>query len=140
MPRGGRGGSQPVYTLELADKICARLAEGRALKAVCRDDDIPVSSTAVRLWADEDKDGFASRFAHARAVQMDALADEIIEMADNATNEDVQAVRLRVDARKWIMSKIAPKKYGDKLDLTHAAPDGGPVQFITIYEAKKEKP
>jgi hypothetical protein len=73
---------------------------------------------------------------------MDALADEIIEMADNATNEDVQAVRLRVDARKWIMSKIAPKKYGDRLDLTHAAPDGGPmkVEFITIYEAKKEKP
>jgi hypothetical protein len=70
---------------------------------------------------------------------MNYLADEILEIADDIAGDPARD-RLRLDTRKWLMSKIAPKVYGDKLDLTHAAPDGGPVQFITIYEAKKEKP
>ena len=41
---------------------------------------------------------------------------------------------LRVDIRKWLMSKIAPKRFGDKLDLTHASPEGVSVKFITVYE------
>lgn len=97
------------------------------------------SDMTVRDWALDDYKGFASQYARATLIRMHVLADEIMEIADNAKFEEVMVSRLRVDTRKWLMSKIAPKVYGDKLDLTHAAPDGGPVQFITIYEAKKEK-
>jgi hypothetical protein len=93
----------------------------------------------VREWALDDYKGFAPQYARATLIRMHVLADEIMEIADNAKFEEVMVSRLRVDTRKWLMSKIAPKVYGDKLDLTHAAPDGGPVQFITIYEAKKGK-
>jgi len=93
----------------------------------------------VRKWALEDYNDFGPQYARATLVRMNYLADEVMEIADNSSPENVMVARLRVDTRKWLMSKIAPKIYGDKLDLTHAAPDGGPVQFITIYEAKKEK-
>jgi len=69
---------------------------------------------------------------------MDGLADEIIEIADNESGDPARD-RLRLDTRKWLMSKIAPKRWGDRLDLTHASPDGGAVQFITVYEAPKRK-
>lgn len=137
MPRGGRSGV-PVYTPELAARICERIAAGESVKSIGRSADMP-SDWTVRNWALNDYKGFASQYARATLIRMHVLADEIMDIADNASAEEVQAARLRVDTRKWLMSKIAPKVYGDKLDLTHAAPDGGPVQFITIYEAKKEK-
>jgi hypothetical protein len=138
MPRGGRGGNQPIYTPELAAEICKRIAQGQSLKSICRDEAMP-SDMTVRDWALDDYKGFASQYARATLIRMHVLADEVMEIADNAKFEEVMVARLRVDTRKWLMSKIAPKIYGDKLDLTHAAPDGGPVQFITIYEAKKER-
>jgi hypothetical protein len=138
MPRGGRGGSVPVYTPELAAEILDRIAAGESLRSICRSEHMPVES-AVRLWATEDHHGFAAQYARATLIRMHVLADEVMEIADDKTGDPARD-RLRLDTRKWLMSKIAPKVYGDKLDLTHAAPDGGPVQFITVYEAKKDKP
>jgi hypothetical protein len=137
MPRGGRGGNQPIYTPELAAEIIDRISAGESLRSVCRAERMP-DEMSVRRWASEDRNGFASQYAAATLTRMNVLADEIIEIADNDQGDPARD-RLRLDTRKWLMSKIAPKVYGDKLDLTHAAPDGGPVQFITIYEAKKEK-
>lgn len=71
---------------------------------------MPAEST-VRLWATEDREGFAAHYARAREGQADHYADEIIRIADEA--EDAQIGRLRVDARKWVASKLAPKKYGE---------------------------
>jgi hypothetical protein len=135
--RGGRAGEH-VYTPELAAEILDRIAQGQSLKSICRDERMP-SDMAVRKWALEDYKGFGSQYARATLIRMNYLADEILEIADDIAGDPARD-RLRLDTRKWLMSKIAPKVYGDKLDLTHAAPDGGPVQFITIYEAKKEKP
>jgi len=59
--------------------------------------------------------GFANQYARAREAQTEALAEQIIPIADDATEEDAQVARLRVDVRKWIASKILPKKYGDKV-------------------------
>jgi hypothetical protein len=90
--------------------------------------------SAVRQWAIDDHNGFAPHYAQATLIRMHGFADEILEIVDTCTSENVMVARARADTRKWLMSKIAPKFYGDKLDLTHAAPDGGPMQFITIYE------
>ena len=64
------------------------------------------------------------------------MAEEILDIADDSGGdwvedklnpEVVARARLRVDSRKWILSKLVPKKYGDKVDLTHAGPDGGAI-------------
>lgn len=112
------------YSQELADIICDRIARGESLRAVCETEGIPSKET-VRNWLREDREGFLAQYTRAREEQADHYADEIIEIADKAN--DAQLARLQVDARKWKASKLAPKRYGEKVDLTHAGPDGGPI-------------
>jgi len=102
------------------------MAKGRSLRSVCSDEGMPAEST-VRFWAIEDRDGFAAQYARAREAQMEALGEDLLAISDNEAG-DPQRDRLRVDARKWLMSKIAPKRYGDKLDLEHS----GQVQISRI--------
>jgi len=118
------------FDQKVANEICERIAKGQSLRKICgadRDDFIPGQTTVYR-WLDENAD-FAKQYARARESQADHYVDEIIEIADapNATTNpltgevevrDAQRDRLRVDARKWIASKLAPKKYGDKMDFT----------------------
>lgn len=127
------------YTAETASIICDRLAKGESLRAICRDDDMPAASS-VFLWLNKHPE-FTEQYARAREAQADFYAEEIIEISDDGTNdwmarrseaekgagiesgwvlngEHVQRSRLRVDARKWFASKVAPKKYGDKLEAT----------------------
>lgn len=106
------------YTPELAAAICDRMASGESLNAICKDDGMPAEST-VRLWASSDRDGFAAKYARAREALMDFHAEELLEIADDKLG-DPQRDRLRVDARKWLMSKLAPKKYGDKVETVHS--------------------
>jgi hypothetical protein len=129
MAKRGRPG---IYSPEIAAKICDRMAMGESLRSICRAEGMPAEVT-VRGWAIEDREGFSSQYAMAAQIRMDCLADEILEIADNESGDPARD-RLRLDVRKWLMSKIAPKRFGDKLDLTHASPDGGAVQFITVYE------
>jgi hypothetical protein len=87
---------------------------------------------------------FAEQYARARESQAETLAEDILEIADDARNdwmerrgeedagwvangEHIQRSRLRIDARKWLMSKMAPKKYGEKLDLNV----GGSLQTMS---------
>lgn len=67
------------YTPELAATILKRVSEGATLRKVCRDEGIPEST--VRTWARDDRNGFAAKYAQARAMQVDALADELLEVA-----------------------------------------------------------
>ena len=101
------------FTQELADEICRRVSEGRSLRSVCRDADMPTDET-VRQWRLADAE-FSAQYARAREARAEVLADEIVEIADTA--EDAQLARLRVDARKWAASKLDPKRYGDRLDI-----------------------
>jgi hypothetical protein len=131
-------GRPPAYSPEIATEICERMAMGESLRSICRSEGMPAEVT-VRSWAIEDREGFSSQYARASQIRMDCLADEILEIADNESGDPARD-RLRLDIRKWLMSKIAPKRFGDKVDLTHADPDGMTVKFITVYEAKKDKP
>ena len=130
------------YTNELAERICGELITGRTLRDVCRDAGMPAEST-VRLWAQVDRDGFAARYRRAREIGYHAMADEILEIADDAggdfvarkrgssdgepvvDHEHVSRSRLRVETRRWLLGKALPKIYGDRLDLkaTHEAGD-----------------
>lgn len=116
------------YSQDTAAAICARLADGESLRSICRDDAMPDGSTVFRWIAAHEE--FRKQYALAREAQADTLADEILEIADDtsgdttygengerADTEWIARSRLRVDARKWLASKMAPKKYGDKLAI-----------------------
>ena len=122
----------PEFSEEIADKICERLANAESLRKICLSDDMPSQTTVFRWLADERYASFRERYARAREAQADTLFDECLDIADDGTNdymsgkdgEDekyngdaVQRSKLRVDTRKWMASKLAPKKYGEKLEL-----------------------
>lgn len=124
------------FTEEMADRICEMLAEGQSLRAICAAEDMPSQSAVFRWLADERRATFRQQYARAREAQADALFDEMLDIADDGSNdwmerkrqdgstdevlnsEHVQRSKLRIDARKWMASKLNPKVYGDKLDVT----------------------
>lgn len=141
-----------TFTPAIAAAICERLAAGESLRAICRDDHIPPEST-VRGWVVDNVQGFAAQYARARDIGLDCVADEIREIADTPVigetetskewgtevkrGDMIEHRKLQVDARKWYLSKLAPKRYGDtqKLELTGA--DGGPVLVDSSKRASR---
>lgn len=126
-------GRPTLFNKEVADKICQRLMLGESLRKICKDNDMPELSTVIYWLQDsEEKKEFIMQYARAREVQMELMGDDILEIADDGTNdlmiiengaeienkEVTNRSKLRVETRKWIMSKLAPKKYGDKIDVT----------------------
>lgn len=121
-------GRPTKYTKALAREICERLAAGESLRAVCRDKDMP-SEAAVRAWALDDVDGFSTQYETARNLGLDCMADEVLDIADS-DDSDAQSRRLKFDARRWYLSKLAPKRYGEKVSHEHGGEGGGPVRFV----------
>lgn len=112
-------GRHPTADLDdpaVVDEICARLIAGEGIAQIGKSDHLPAASTIYRKMAEDEE--FRTRIAHAREAQQEAIIDETVELADTATADDWQVVKLRIWARQWRASKLAPKKYGDKLDLT----------------------
>ena len=127
-------GRPSEFTTDVATEICARIMAGESLRAICSDGNMPGKSTVFRWLAQNGV--FRDQYARARAVQMDTMAEEILDIADDGTNdwmerigkdgapdgwtlngEHVQRSRVRVDTRKWLMSKLAPKKYGERVEI-----------------------
>ncbi len=134
------------YGDHIKDKICQRLMDGESLRSICRGEGFPAEST-VRVWIYTDVDPeFTAQYKRAREVQAEVFADELIDIADgkdglklvttkgHGEDEeiylDAAATRLRLDARKWVISKILPKKYGDKTDITS---NGETLNPVVVY-------
>lgn len=116
----------PLDDPAVVDALCSRLIAGEGLKTICASEGMPSRSAVYeRMAVDE---AFRTRIAGAREAQQDAHIDETVEMADAATVADHQVVKLRIWARQWRASKLAPKKYGDRIDATVGNPDGSPLQ------------
>ena len=118
-------GRPTKYSLEWAERFCARIAEGQSVAEICERRDQP-SQQSVYTWLREDED-FRERYARARAAQADKYFQEIIEIADAATPETVNVARLRVDSRKFTVARLAPKKYGDH--ISHNVKGAGSSNF-----------
>ena len=123
-------GRPPEFTQEIADIICERIAEGESLRSICRDDDMP-SCMSVFRWLDNRPD-FVSKYARARVLQSETIADKAVDMIENVTPENAQAERVKLAAIQWIAAKLNPKKYGDKTTIESTGPDGGPIQSVGI--------
>lgn len=115
-------GRPSKYTPELANEICERLAKGESLRSICRDAHMPDES-AVRLWDHNNVEGFSPHYAKARASGMDKMVDDILDIADDVTVPSDHK-RLMIDTRKWIASKFAPKRFGDKVTVGGEGPQG----------------
>lgn len=122
-----------MYSQEKADAICARLVEGLSLRKASAAEGVAPSS--VLEWV-ETKPAFAEQYARARARGYELLADEIIEISDDSSGdvieteqgprvdaERVARSKLRVDSRKWMLAKMLPKVYGEKIEATHEVGD-----------------
>lgn len=128
----GRG--RPTsYTEEFAAEICKRLALGETLKGICRSEYLPSSSTVLG-WVLDDREGFSDRYKAARELCLEAWADDVIEIGDDATNDwmvrhgedsagwqangdHISRARLRIESRKWMLSRLRPDKYGDRVQV-----------------------
>lgn len=142
-----------TFTQELADAICARLAKGESLRAICREDGMP-SRFAIYDWVMK-KPAFADQYTRARELGLDEIAEEVFELADDGSNdwmerenkdgskgyqingEALGRSRLRFDARRWYLSKLAPKRFGDKVAIEASGPDGGPIEMTEAATAAK---
>lgn len=135
------GGRPSTYTQELADKICEEIALGSSLRTALKGDDMPSMSMVFR-WLREHAE-FREQYARATEERTEAMSEDILDIADDGTNDymetdkgvqyngdSVQRARLRVDTRKWLMSKMKPKKYGDKIDVTSGGEKIAPVPIL----------
>jgi hypothetical protein len=124
-------GRPSSFTQAVADALVERMIGGESVRQICRDANMPGEKT-VYQWLAKDEI-FAQQYARGRVAQMEAMGEDIIEISDAPAREpvDVQRNRLRVDSRKWLMSKLAPKKYGDKLELSGDAEQ--PVEIVVRY-------
>lgn len=111
-------GRPPLYTPELATELCKRIAScSHGIHVICAAEDMP-SVTTVYEWLYEYPE-FAERYARARTAQSEVLAQDIIRLSDeaNLTHEHINKAKLQVDSRKWVASKLNPKKWGDGMVL-----------------------
>lgn len=115
------------FSDELFDTICNEIASGRSLNKICKDAGMPTVA-GVMKWLN-DKPEIVDRYTRAREMQAEYLFDELIDIADNAS--DPQLARLQVDTRKWHLSKVIPKKYGDRSQIDHTT-DGKAFTSPTI--------
>jgi len=124
-----KGGPPTRYTPRVAAKICRQLAGGRTLRSIASGPGMPAAPTVID-WVNKDVDGFRAAYARARELGYAAMADEILEIADDSRNdwktvpgkgrrldrENLRSARLRITARAWLHAKARP--YYERSPLT----------------------
>lgn len=143
-------GRPSEYSQEVVDRICEEIATtSKSLRTICAPDDMPSVRTILN-WLNTKPD-FLLQYERAKQEQADFMSEEMLEIADDGSNDFMTIVKgdqtyevenkewtsrskLRVDTRKWLASKLKPKKYGDKLDVTS---DGEKLQQEIIVKGQK---
>jgi len=116
---------------QVEDEVCRRLSDGETLRSICRDERMP-SWRSIYDWIAQDAD-FASRIARARELGADAIAEQILDIADTpVVGEEIEESesgmkvrradmlghrKLQVETRLKLLAKWFPKKYGDKQEI-----------------------
>lgn len=134
-------GRPTIYSQDLTDRICVRLALGESIRTICKDEDMPAQAQ-IYAWLNRHPE-FQEQYTRAREEQAESHADEIVDIADETPallevrdkEGNIVDIKLdsayiawqkqRIDSRKWNASKQRPKKYGDR--VTHGGDDESPV-------------
>lgn len=145
-------GRPSMYTEELAKEICEQIAmTSVGLNELCKKNSHWPDFATLSRW--RDRDDFCQMYQKAKMKQADFLIEEIVTIADDATNdyytdddgkerynsEHVQRSKLRIDTRKWLACKVLPKVYGDKIHVTNDTATVNttvtdPVEAARIYQ------
>lgn len=142
-------GRPSKYNPEIADSICQELAtSSKGIHKIAENHGVTAST--VWLWLTQHQE-FSEKYARAKDLQAEFMMCEIIDIADDSSNDTlttefgqapnhewISRSKLRVDTRKWLMSKLAPKKFGDKLDVTSAG-EAITTKSLTIEPISKGK-
>lgn len=123
------------YTPELADEICRRLVTN-SMRRICMADDMPCEATVYNWLLKEP--AFLEKYRVSREMQSHVMADVGSHMGLFGVGGDPQAANVQLNAIKWAASKLAPKYYGDKLDLNHGGQGEGNPQRVVISWADDE--
>lgn len=156
-------GRPTTYTPEIAAKVCAHIAGGKSLRSTARVEGMPALSSLTK-WLREHEE-FSAQYATATAERADHIFEEMLEIANTpivgeqvttkqvysadgvpmavsevtkVRREMVEHRKLQIDTRKWILARMAPRKYGDRVTTEVGGIGGGEIIFKTIYEAKPE--
>lgn len=137
---------------EYVRKVLSLVEEGKSLRKACEEIGIP--RTTFEVWEKADEK-IAVQYAHAREKRADHIFEEMLQIADTPkigtietakewgtevqTKDMVDHRKLQIETRKWMLGKMAPKRFGDRLDLTHANPDGSAltVKILRLGDAEK---
>lgn len=139
-----------IKSAALCERILTSIAEGKSLRESCDKENLAPGNWIN--WINSDKQ-LLEQYTHAREVRAELLFEEIIEIADESSNDTlvddsgnekansewIARSRLRVDARKWALSKMLPKKYGDKLEVDNKGEVGLTVSIINYSDQDKTK-
>lgn len=147
------------YCQRIADAICRKLADGDSLSDICKARSMPARETVWR-WQQQHPE-FRNLYARAREEQAEHFAEEIIAISDDGSHdyktiigkdgkeievvdhEHIQRSKLRVDARKWIASKLKPKVYGERQPEAPAADESSAaaeVHYVVTQRAEHQEP
>jgi hypothetical protein len=129
----------------IVEAVCARVAAGEPVRVILKTEGMPAECTWYS-WLIKDE-AIAEQYARACEARTERHAEELLEIADDGTNdwmerfndkgesigwtingEHVQRSKLRYEARRWLMGKMKPKKYGDKVTAEVSGPDGAPIK------------
>lgn len=149
------------FSQDMVDVICLRLADGESLNSICRDPAMPRKGLVFE-WLTA-YPSFANQYARACEMRADHWFEELYEAATDGRNDfydrpvfnakselvrvervlDGEAVarsRLRVDALKWMMSKLNARKYGDKVDLNVGGQVDNPLRLVAAVAITTNDP
>jgi hypothetical protein len=159
---GRATGAPTLFSPELGELICARIAAGESLMQLCRDPRMPSRVTVGKWVRNDEKDPakteFSIAYARARESLLEHWAEEITEIADDGTNdwtdrevghgrvirtpdpEVVNRSKLRIETRRWLLSKLNASKFGDKIDVSLGGRGSPviPIAAMTAEDATRE--
>lgn len=118
-------------TEAVARAIIERIRGGESLAELCRQQGLNFGNTWQRL----SKPDLFPEYEQAALARAHMWFEQLMQVADDSTGDTtpdgkgnmaaVARARLQVDTRKWALSKLIPRQYGDTVALTGA--DGGPL-------------
>lgn len=136
------------YTPELAEEICDAIAsDSKGLCRLCKENDHWPARKNIYQWFKKYPD-FRNKYMQAKEHQIEAIVDEVLEIADDTSHDTIiktdndghekevcnsewiNRSRLRIDTRKWLAAKLAPKLYGDKQTTEHTVGEGSLMQKV----------
>jgi len=147
-------GRHTVFTKAMGDRICQGIRAGKSLSKICQEEGMPEKSQVLRWRGMPSLQKFRNQYDLAVQDRTDAWAEQVIDIADDGENDTyidgngnvktdfdvVQRSKLRVDTRLKLMSKLAPRKYGDRLDITSDDEQIVPLMVFNMRPAEAKKP